>query len=32
MAGFFSVEARRHRSSFQHSRIELYPGEIDKLW
>ena len=32
MADFFSHEARRHRSSFQHARIELYPGEIDKLW
>ena len=32
MAAFFSVEAQRHRSSFQHSRIELFPGGIDKLW
>jgi GNAT superfamily N-acetyltransferase len=32
MAAFFSAQAQRHRSSFQHSRIELYPGEIDKLW
>jgi aminoglycoside 2'-N-acetyltransferase I len=32
MAAFFSAEAQRHRSSFQHARIELYPGEIDKLW
>jgi GNAT superfamily N-acetyltransferase len=32
MADFFSAEARRHRSSFEHARIELYPGEIDRLW
>jgi aminoglycoside 2'-N-acetyltransferase I len=32
IAAFFSAEAQRHRSSFQHSRIELYPGEIDQLW
>jgi aminoglycoside 2'-N-acetyltransferase I len=32
MAAFFSAEAKRHQSSFHHSRIELYPGEIDKLW
>ncbi|MEU8784416.1 GNAT family N-acetyltransferase [Streptomyces sp. NPDC048637] len=32
MADFFSPLGRSHRSSFPHSRIELYPGEIDKLW
>lgn len=32
MAAFFSARARSHRSTFEHSRIELYPGEIDKLW
>jgi GNAT superfamily N-acetyltransferase len=32
MAAFFSTAAQRQRSSFQHARIELYPGEIDKLW
>lgn len=32
MAGFFSPVGQRHRSSFLHSRIELYPGEIDGLW
>ncbi|MFG2827436.1 GNAT family N-acetyltransferase [Streptomyces sp. NPDC048434] len=32
MAGFFSPRGRRHRSAFPHSRIEVYPGEIDKLW
>ncbi|MGW2023825.1 GNAT family N-acetyltransferase [Streptomyces decoyicus] len=32
MADFFSPRGRRHRSSFPHSRIELYPGEIDRLW
>jgi aminoglycoside 2'-N-acetyltransferase I len=32
MAAFFSARARRHRSSFRNCRIELYPGEIDRLW
>jgi len=32
MAAFFSAEAQRQQSSFQHSRIELFPGAIDKLW
>ena len=32
MAAFFSAEAQRHQSSFQHSRVELYAGEIYKLW
>ncbi|OLZ68908.1 GNAT family N-acetyltransferase [Streptomyces sp. IMTB 2501] len=32
MAGFFSADARRAEASFRHSRIELYPGQIDKLW
>ena len=32
LADFFSVEARRHRFSFEHARIELYPGDIDRLW
>lgn len=32
MADFFSPRSRRHRAAFPHSRIELYPGEIDKLW
>ncbi|MEU9484659.1 GNAT family N-acetyltransferase [Streptomyces decoyicus] len=32
MGDFFSSRGRRHRSSFPHSRIELYPGEIDRLW
>lgn len=32
MAGFFSPVGLRHRASFPHSRIELYPGEIDRLW
>ncbi|MER6946030.1 GNAT family N-acetyltransferase [Nonomuraea sp. NPDC000554] len=32
MADFFSVESKENRLSFHHSRIELYPGEIDKLW
>jgi len=32
MAAFFSAEAQRQQSSFQHSRIELHPGAIDRLW
>ncbi|MGW9432199.1 GNAT family N-acetyltransferase [Streptomyces decoyicus] len=32
MADFFSLRGRRYRSSFPRSRIELYPGEIDRLW
>ncbi|MEV5876274.1 GNAT family N-acetyltransferase [Streptomyces sp. NPDC052101] len=32
MADFFSTDARRTEASFRHSRIELYPGQIDKLW
>jgi aminoglycoside 2'-N-acetyltransferase I len=32
MARFFSPMARDHADAFGGSRIELYPGEIDKLW
>ncbi|MGW7006469.1 GNAT family N-acetyltransferase [Streptomyces sp. NPDC054933] len=32
MADFFSAEGRRHRLAFEQARIELYPGEIDRLW
>ncbi|NUK60491.1 GNAT family N-acetyltransferase [Streptomyces lunaelactis] len=32
MAAFFSAEGRQAQTSFHHSRVELYPGEIDKLW
>ncbi|WFB11238.1 GNAT family N-acetyltransferase [Streptomyces sp. LX-29] len=32
MADFFSPAARQARASFHDSRIEVYPGEIDKLW
>jgi GNAT superfamily N-acetyltransferase len=32
MAAFFSPRARRAADGFAHSRIELYPGEIDRLW
>lgn len=32
MACFFSARAREHAQSFVGCRIELYPGEIDKLW
>lgn len=30
LAAFFDPRVRR--SDFGHARIELYPGEIDKLW
>jgi aminoglycoside 2'-N-acetyltransferase I len=32
MADFFSPAARQAQVTFHNSRIELYPGEIDKLW
>lgn len=32
LAAFFSPIARRARRSFEAARIELYPGEIDRLW
>jgi len=32
MARFFSPAARRHRDDFDNARIELYPGDIDRLW
>jgi aminoglycoside 2'-N-acetyltransferase I len=32
VAAFFSARARRHAASFMHSRIGLYPGDIDRLW
>lgn len=32
LADLFTDHARDHAASFNHARIELYPGEIDKLW
>ena len=32
MARFFSPHARTLADTFVGCRIELYPGEIDKLW
>jgi aminoglycoside 2'-N-acetyltransferase I len=32
LALFFSPEAQRHAGTFAHARIELYPGNKDKLW
>ena len=32
MGHFYSLRARRHAQEFIRARIELYPGEIDKLW
>jgi aminoglycoside 2'-N-acetyltransferase I len=31
-AYFFSPKAQEHAESFHHARIELYPGDRDKLW
>jgi GNAT superfamily N-acetyltransferase len=32
MAAFFSERAAARAATFEHARIELYPGEIDRLW
>ena len=32
LALFFSPKARQYSETFNHSRIELYPGDRDKLW
>ena len=32
LAGFFSAKAHTHAAAFEHSRIALYPGAIDRLW
>ena len=32
MAAFFSAKARSHADGFLGARIELFPGELDKLW
>jgi aminoglycoside 2'-N-acetyltransferase I len=32
MGDFFSAKARRFSDTFMGCRIDLYPGEIDKLW
>lgn len=32
MGAFFSPMAIRRRSAFLGTRVELYPGEIDRLW
>lgn len=32
MAAFFSELAKDNAAEFEHCRIELYPGNIDKLW
>ena len=32
MAAFFSELGKANAVQFEHSRIELYPGDIDKLW
>lgn len=32
MGDFFTSASRRAKASFHHTRIELYPGVVDKLW
>jgi GNAT superfamily N-acetyltransferase len=32
LAELFTDHAREHAASFDHARIELYPGRIDRLW
>jgi aminoglycoside 2'-N-acetyltransferase I len=32
LAELFTEHARAHADAFDHARIGLYPGEIDKLW
>jgi GNAT superfamily N-acetyltransferase len=32
LADLITDHARDHAASFNHARIELYPGEVDKLW
>ncbi|MGW4410327.1 GNAT family N-acetyltransferase [Nonomuraea sp. NPDC004702] len=32
MGDFPSPHGRAHRLSFHHARVELHPGEIDRLW
>ena len=32
MACLFTDHARRRAGTFEHARIELYPGTIDRLW
>jgi len=32
LGDFFTDAGRAHRASFENARIELYPGDIDRLW
>jgi GNAT superfamily N-acetyltransferase len=32
LGSLFTQHAREHATEFEHARIELYPGDIDKLW
>ena len=32
LAALFTEHARSHTADFDHARIELFPGEIDRLW
>ena len=32
LAHFFSLRAQADAAAFEHARIELYPGDICKLW
>ncbi|SHG76719.1 GNAT family N-acetyltransferase [Streptoalloteichus hindustanus] len=32
MGNFFTPRGQQNRRAFHHSRVEVHPGEIDKLW
>jgi aminoglycoside 2'-N-acetyltransferase I len=32
VGAFFTEHARRYAASFRGARVEIYPGEIDRLW
>jgi GNAT superfamily N-acetyltransferase len=32
LGAFFSPRAQAHAASFEHTRIALYPGTLDRLW
>jgi len=32
LGSLFTPHGRQHAADFEHARIELYPGEIDRLW
>ncbi|HEU5269126.1 MAG TPA: GNAT family N-acetyltransferase [Jatrophihabitans sp.] len=32
LGAFFTPHARSHATEFEHARVELFPGSIDRLW